>query len=327
MFDYAIGHYQTHPPSKRMLASWVLSILCHVAAVLILYQYPELLKDGVHIWVQRPARPPSPAPDQKWRTLASINARMEMPPLEEIRKNLYDWNRAKETAETRQPIHINLPPSIVEEVLAAPKPQPMTPPPPVGSPTGTAGTAAAGTPVPATPDPLRTAPPEPKKAAAGNPPDTAPKQIPKGINEPPPSPTNPPASSGSGNVNQAGSQGPAKKDTKDPGQQIRAQGPIFFDDKGFNLDDYANLVRERVKENWFIPSNLRNYQGSATIVFYINKDGQVTGARIDVPSGNDSLNLSALSAVFGSNPFPPLPRGFPADRVGARLVFAYNERQ
>jgi TonB family protein len=119
----------------------------------------------------------------------------------------------------------------------------------------------------------------------------------------------------------------SKKDPRDSGQQIRAQGPIFFDDKGFNLDEYANLVRERVKENWFIPSNLRNYAGSATIVFYISRDGQVTGARIDVPSGNDSLNLSALSAVFGSNPFPPLPKGFPADRVGARLVFAYNERQ
>ncbi len=327
MFDYAIGHYQTHPPNRRMLASWVFSILSHVAAVLILYQYPELLQHGLHIWVQRPARPASPAQDPRWRTLASINTRMEMPPIEEIRKNLYDWNRPKATEGTRQPIHINLPPSIAEDVLApAPKPQPI-PPPQVNPAVAPPGTAAAGTPVPAAADLPRPAPAEAKKPAAANPPDAAPKQIPKGINEPPATSANLTASSGSGNANQGGSQGPVKKDMKDPGQQIRAQGPIFFDDKGFNLDDYANLVRERVKENWFIPSNLRNYQGSATIVFYINKDGQVTGARIDVPSGNDSLNLSALSAVFGSNPFPPLPKGFPAERVGARLVFAYNERQ
>ncbi len=311
-----------------MLASWVLSVLCHAAAVLILYQYPELLQDGIHIWVQRPSPPRSPRQDQNWRNLASINTRMEMPPLEEIKKNLYDWNRAKVTEGTHQPIHINLPPSIVEDVSApTPRTQPGTSPSPANPSTPVAGTAAAGIPVIANPDAPRTEPAEAKKAAATSPPDTAPKQIPRGISEPPASPANLTGSSGSGNANQAGSQSPGKKDPKDPGQQIRAQGPIFFDDKGFNLDDYANKVRERVKENWFIPSNLRNYQGSATIIFYINKDGQVIGAKIDVPSGNDSLNLSALSAVFGSNPFPPLPKGFPADRVGARLVFAYNERQ
>ncbi len=311
-----------------MLVSWVLSILSHATAVLLLYQYPELLQDGIHIWVQRPAPPRSPMQVQKWRNLASISTKMEMPPLEEIKKNLYDWNRAKVTEGTHLPIHINLPPSIVEDVSApVPKPQPSTHSSPANPSTPVAGTAAAGITVTATPDALRTEPAPAKKAAAASPPDTAPKQIPKGINEPPAASANLTASSGSGNANQAGSQSPGKKDTKDPAQQIRAQGPIFFDDKGFNLEVYANLVRERVKANWFIPSNLRNYQGSATIIFYINKDGQVTGAKIDVPSGNDSLNLSALSAVFGSNPFPPLPRGFPADRVGARLVFAYNERQ
>ncbi len=76
-----------------------------------------------------------------------------------------------------------------------------------------------------------------------------------------------------------------------------------------------------------LPSNLRNYQGNVTIKFYITKDGQIVDARIEVLSGNDSLNLSALTAVWDSSPFPPLPRGFPSDRVGARLVFEYVERQ
>jgi outer membrane biosynthesis protein TonB len=50
-------------------------------------------------------------------------------------------------------------------------------------------------------------------------------------------------------------------------------------------------------------------------------------ARIVVPSGSNSLDLAALSAIVGSNPFPPLPEGFPADRVGAKFVFSYNEPQ
>jgi TonB family protein len=117
-------------------------------------------------------------------------------------------------------------------------------------------------------------------------------------------------------------------ETKPAGQQtgVRLQGDVLFDTRGFNLDEYARLVKERCEEHWLIPSNLRTFQGSVTIVFYITKEGQVTGAKREVSSGNDSLDISALSAVWESNPFPPLPRGFPAERVGARLVFAYNER-
>jgi len=93
------------------------------------------------------------------------------------------------------------------------------------------------------------------------------------------------------------------------------------------MGDYATLVIERVKSNWLIPSNLRNSQGSTTIVFYIARDGHFMDARIVVPSGSSSLDLAALSAIIGSSPFPPLPEGFPADRVGAKFVFSYNERQ
>jgi TonB family protein len=324
MFDYAIGHYQNHPPSRRMLASWALSILSHAAAVLILYQYPELLHDGVHIWSQRPA-PPQAAQEYRWRSLAVVNSRMEMPPIEEIRKNLYDWDRAKAQAEIRKPIRINLPTDLIDPVPVSP-PKPQTPPAPANPVVTAPGNTAMSAPLPAG-NAARTEVAETKKAPPTATPDVPPKQIPRGGIEPTVPPANAGAGPGSGGAARGNSSGSGSKDAQDAAQQIRAQGPVFFDAKGFNLDDYANLVRERIKQNWFFPSNLRNNQGSATILFYITKDGQVTGARIDVPSGSDSLNMSALSAVWGSAPFPPLPKGFPADRVGARLVFAYNERQ
>jgi TonB family protein len=168
---------------------------------------------------------------------------------------------------------------------------------------------------------------EPKKPAPASAADVAPKQIPKGVTNPSSLPSGAAAATGATGTSQPGALNPGGKETKDPGQQVRAQGPTFFDAGGFNLEDYAALVRERVRERWFIPSNLRNYQGNVTIVFYIGKDGQVYGVKAEMKSGNDSLDISALSAVFGSNPFPPLPKGFPLNRVGARLIFAYNERQ
>jgi TonB family protein len=105
------------------------------------------------------------------------------------------------------------------------------------------------------------------------------------------------------------------------------QGGTLFDTKGFNLGDFEKIIEERIRGNWEIPSNLRESRGSTTILFYITRDGRYSDARIEVSSGNMSLDIAALYAVTRSNPFPPLPQGFPADRVGARFVFAYNERK
>jgi TonB family protein len=120
---------------------------------------------------------------------------------------------------------------------------------------------------------------------------------------------------------------PAAKGTADQQKGASLQGSTLFDTRGFPMQEYITLVQERVKENWLIPSNLRDSRGSTTVVFYIGKDGRTLDVHIDTTSGNRSLDLAALSAVWGSSPFPPLPSGFPADRVGARFVFAYNERQ
>ena len=75
------------------------------------------------------------------------------------------------------------------------------------------------------------------------------------------------------------------------------------------------------------PFKFRNSQGHTTVVFFIDKDGRYTDARIISSSGNYSLNMAALNAIINSNPFPPLPQGFPGDHVGVRYIFSYNEPQ
>ncbi|MGA2263095.1 MAG: TonB family protein [Acidobacteriota bacterium] len=324
MFEYAIGHYQKHPPSKRLLASWVISVLSHVGAVLVLYLYPQLLQGGANEWFRQIALPRSEVQNKKSYNVTFMT-KMEAPSAQELKKLIYDWEKAKAKEAEIPPIRINLPRANADDFPPPlPKPRSDAPAAP-GNPLA----AAAGTP-PAqisTTDVPRTEPPQPKNAAPPGAPNVEPKQIPKGVADASSPASGSTVTSGSGGASQTGPPGSGTKDSKGPGQQIRAQGPTFFDDKGFNLGDYAMMLRERIKERWFIPSNLRTYQGSVTVIFYISKDGQVSGVKAEVRSGNDSLDISALSAVFGSNPFPPLPKGFPADRVGARLVFAYNERQ
>ncbi|MBZ5497914.1 MAG: TonB C-terminal domain-containing protein [Acidobacteriia bacterium] len=325
MFEYAIGHYQKHPPSRRLLASWVASILGHALAVLILYLNPQLLQGGSYLWFRQPVLTPPEAQSKQWRNLTFV-AKMEMPSAEELKKYIYDWNRAKAEKEASlPPIRINLPPTNTNDFPPRlPKPRLDNPPIP------------GNLPIPVTAIPAVSAPPATSGDAGGDtkkaPPtgvtDVAPKTIPKGVGDAPAQPPGSMTTSGSTTASQAAAQGAGGKAVKDPGQEIRGGGDYLFDTKGFNFDEYGKLVKALIEQKWQIPSNLRDSQGSTTIVFYITKNGQVILAGIEGKgSGNLSLDYAALSAVWLANPLPPLPKNFPADRVGARFIFAYNERK
>jgi protein TonB len=153
--------------------------------------------------------------------------------------------------------------------------------------------------------------PAPKKADPSNTPAAIPDKV------EPPAPERP-----------AASKPQSVLTAQDEQKAIETEGSgLFGVPKGFPLGDYADIVIRKIKGNWYIPSNLRNSQGRTTVIFYIGKDGRYTGAHIVSSSGSTSLDLAALNAVLGSNPFPPLPQGFPGERVGAKFVFSYNERQ
>jgi TonB family protein len=112
---------------------------------------------------------------------------------------------------------------------------------------------------------------------------------------------------------------------EDEQKAIRSSESGVWDTQGFNLSEYVDLIKERIKARWFIPSNLRNSQGHTTLVFYIGRDGRYANLRIVDSSGIKSLDLAALRAVMDSNPFPALPKGFPGDHVGAKFILSYNE--
>jgi len=101
----------------------------------------------------------------------------------------------------------------------------------------------------------------------------------------------------------------------------RGESGIFDAPPGWPLKEYASMIKQRVTERWLIPSNLRDMEGHITIVFFIDRSGQNFGARIVESSGNHSLDTTALSAIIRSNPFPPLPQGFPRDHIGVKYIF------
>jgi protein TonB len=336
MFDFAISKQQKHPPSRRTVYSWILSCLAHLLAIELLIAFPSLLGPGIAHWFRASRLGREDNSEQIiWRTVTVLRSptAMEAPSAGTL--------RAKAAREAMKPPPIRV--AWKNEPRAVPPPAPKISPPPVSLPPGSvagiaetaqsgtgsaAGAAVSGPDSPVGPGRVVYLP-----APA---PDVEPRQVPKKVPAvastpsaapPPPAPKVSPASepSTAAPVTQQAKAPTQIFENKD--QALKSEGTGFFDTSGFPLGQYATAVIEKVKGNWSIPSNLRNSRGRTTVVFFIGKDGRYTGAQIVKSSGITSLDLAALNAVLTSNPFPPLPPGFPGNQIGAKFVFAYNEQQ
>lgn len=91
-------------------------------------------------------------------------------------------------------------------------------------------------------------------------------------------------------------------------------------DSNFPFVWYLSQVQNTITGNW---NRLTAAQGRVQIYFRIRRDGRIEGERVEIPSGNGTLDQSALMAVKRSNPLPHLPDGFEADQLGIRFWFTY----
>jgi TonB family protein len=333
MFDFVISKDRQRRSPTRIFASWIISCLIHACFLLLLIQYPQLLRGGMYhrfhplSAIANLFGTTPPDDDSNWRTVTILQTPMIEPSAATLKKYLKDWSQ--KGAES-PPISIrwgneqkraleNLPPmpKIIQEPNA-----PNRLPPPNEAP---ARGALAGNSTESTPGSSTIVQADPNAGKAGT------------VNLPPPGPAsksevasnNPPSSIPEGIKPPVAPQPKeSAKVFENEQKAIRSSDSGFFDvPEGFPLGEYADLITERIKDKWFIPSNLKKSQGHTTIIFYIGKDGRFSNARIEpsASSGNTSLDLAALKAIIDSNPFPPLPKGFPGDRIGAKFVLSYNE--
>jgi protein TonB len=86
---------------------------------------------------------------------------------------------------------------------------------------------------------------------------------------------------------------------------------------------YAALIRDAVTRNWKTSDvNPRLMTAPAVVVtFTIQRDGTVANVRLSQKSGIEPLDISAQRAVWDSQPFQPLPAGFPRSQADVELRF------
>jgi protein TonB len=320
MLDYANSLNQKHGIPRLKIVCLGISCLFHFCVIMALFLFPQLLAGG-YLHQFRGFNWGTTVTDEEmelWRMVALLEPpdRMNMPSPETLRKLLGSGDRDEGAGSP--PIEVRFGPP--EALLTDKPPLPQVPPkieepeivipddrgpgaddetkPDAGSPKESPKTEPAD---PGTGRDILAAKPEaaPKVEIAAN---TAPRKIPEGITPPAPPPAQPPAVK------------PAAANEAASGSSVG-----LFDTGGFPMGDYREIIEARVRSKWFIPINLKDSLGKTTVVFYIGRNGRVIDLRVEAPSGNRSLDLAALSAVMGAEPFPPLPKDFPGERVGVRL--------
>jgi protein TonB len=91
---------------------------------------------------------------------------------------------------------------------------------------------------------------------------------------------------------------------------------------GTRLGGYAELVRERIAQNWRTNGlDARTQAIPATVGFTILRDGTVRNVQLLQSSGNPSIDDTALRAVYNSNPLAPLPPQVAESSISAQFTF------
>jgi TonB family protein len=341
MFEFAISQHQKHRPSRRLLACVLISLALHVGGIETLLRYPRLLGTGVGNWLDhirvnplaRLLKPKSGAEEEKeWRTVTVLGSpsKMALPSEATLRKYLAGAGNKESDKNTT--VRVQISKEVLGE-LSTEKPMPA-PQPTLGTeepkPQATMQSAAES----AAPKYAEAAPGSSKSSMSlppGGQGDKLVQVLPKKAGETTPIAVSPaPAEAPKRIPETKTSPAPMAKEMKtfpDQKAAITQEGSGLFDTRGFPLKEYADVIIERIKGNWYIPTTLQNSKGHTTVIFFIDKDGRYANVKIVRSSGSDSFDLTTLNAIINSNPFPPLPGGFPGDHIGAKFVFSYNESQ
>ena len=113
------------------------------------------------------------------------------------------------------------------------------------------------------------------------------------------------------------------------GANLGGDVDILSDTMGFDFAPYLARIRHIIQDHWMsgIPESayppMRKH-GRVAIDFAILKDGSIAGMKLYGPSGDVALDRAAWGGITGSNPFPPLPTGFPGQFLSIRCRFYYN---
>lgn len=173
---------------------------------------------------------------------------------------------------------------------------------------------------------------KPKPQEMKAPPQEAPREEPKPVEEPkkeelvPPTkkpkpekkPPPPPKTVPSTQIE------PPEQATDQGEDEGATTGDMALDVEDFPFAYYLTTVKRKIAANWQVPGTSREAV-HCRVYFRITRSGAIASPAVETSSGNFLFDQAALRAVVQANPLPPLPAGFGDEYLGVHFSFAYEE--
>lgn len=98
-------------------------------------------------------------------------------------------------------------------------------------------------------------------------------------------------------------------------------------DGDFRFAFYLAAIRNKIGAHWVPPPGIdaTGRRIHATVYFRIHKDGQISVASIETPSGYSFFDQTTMRALLAATPLPPLPAGFTDNYLGVHFGFEYQQ--
>jgi TolA protein len=89
------------------------------------------------------------------------------------------------------------------------------------------------------------------------------------------------------------------------------------------LDDYYNMIWEKIKKEWTLPEDLPKGKTDleTVIIVIIERNGKIQKSWFEKKSGNALYDQMAMRAIKKAEPLPPIPKEFSEDtfEIGIRF--------
>lgn len=110
-----------------------------------------------------------------------------------------------------------------------------------------------------------------------------------------------------------------KKQKSSPG----GDKEVKVDTQDFPFSYYLNLLRYRVRENWYPPYQETGEEGkiNAVVGFRVERNGRITQINVETSSGKFLFDQAAVRAVSTAGPLPPLPDEYLKEALTVHIEF------
>jgi protein TonB len=100
---------------------------------------------------------------------------------------------------------------------------------------------------------------------------------------------------------------------------IGGSGVAGFEGGDFPYTIYVEAMHRKIGNSWYRP---QVQPGKVVIIYFrIHRNGTITDAKIETPSGSGTFDRAALSAVISASPLNSLPPGYIGPYLGVHLAF------